>query len=71
MTRNSTTRTSIKASKKLRRAVAYFGVCSKVARELGRSTTHVSLVARGLRRSRSVEAALLAEIKRVEKGAAA
>lgn len=45
----------------------YRGIYSRVARELGIDRSYVSRVANGLRRSKKVEAALLREIKRIER----
>ncbi|HUQ50017.1 MAG TPA: hypothetical protein VM056_04820 [Terriglobales bacterium] len=45
----------------------YRGVYSRVARQLGLDRSYVSRVASGQRRSKVVEAALLAEVKRIEK----
>jgi len=46
----------------------YHGLYSRVARKLGVDRSYVSRVARGERRSRRIEAALEAEIKRIERG---
>jgi transcriptional regulator with XRE-family HTH domain len=43
------------------------GIYSRVARQLGVDRSYVSRVASGERRSAKVEAALLNEIKRIEK----
>jgi DNA-binding transcriptional regulator YdaS (Cro superfamily) len=43
------------------------GIYSRVARQLGVDRSYVSRVASGERRSAKVEAALLKEIKRIEK----
>lgn len=51
----------------LTRHTLYRGVYSRVARQLGLDRSYVSRVASGERRSKKVEAALLAEIKRIEK----
>jgi hypothetical protein len=45
----------------------YRGIYSRVARQLGIDRSYVSRVASGQRRSAKVEAALLKEIKRIEK----
>lgn len=45
----------------------YRGVYSRVAKQLGLDRSYVSRVASGQRRSKNVEAALLAEIRRIEK----
>jgi transcriptional regulator with XRE-family HTH domain len=45
----------------------YRGLYSRVARNLGVDPSYVSRVARGERRSKSIEAALGAEIRRLEK----
>jgi len=47
----------------------YCGIYSRVARKLGTDPSYVSRVARGERRSEKVEAALLKEMQRIEKGA--
>ncbi len=51
----------------LARHSLYRGVYSRVAKQLGLDRSYVSRVASGQRRSKQVEAALLAEIKRIEK----
>jgi hypothetical protein len=51
----------------LLRHTLYRGVYSRVAKALGLDRSYVSRVASGQRRSTKVEAALLAEIKRIEK----
>ncbi|HUR36406.1 MAG TPA: hypothetical protein VM009_01225 [Terriglobales bacterium] len=51
----------------LLRHTLYRGVYSRVAKQLGMDRSYVSRVASGQRRSKQVEAALLAEIKRIEK----
>ena len=53
---------------KLNRLSLYRGIYSRVARELGIDPSYVSRVARGERQSAKVEAALLKEIRRIEKG---
>lgn len=53
-----------------RRARIYRGVQVAVARELGLTEGHVSLVARGLRSSARVELALATAVRRLEKAAA-
>ena len=45
----------------------YRGLYSRVARQLGVDRSYVSRVARGERRSRRVENALRAEVKRIRK----
>jgi|SwirhisoilCB3_FD_contig_123_73083_length_447_multi_4_in_0_out_2_1 hypothetical protein len=45
----------------------YRGLYSRVARNLGVDPSYVSRVARGERRSKSIEAALSAEVRRLEK----
>ncbi len=55
---------------RLRRAGAYRGLFSRVAKELGLERSHVRRVAFGERQSKKVEAALRAEIARIEKEAA-
>lgn len=52
----------------LNRYQLYRGLYSRVARQLGVDRSYVSRVARGERRSERVEAALRAEVKRIEKG---
>lgn len=47
--------------------VHYRGIYSRVARQLGIDRSYVSRVASGERRSPKVEAALLKEIRRIEK----
>jgi DNA-binding transcriptional regulator YdaS (Cro superfamily) len=54
---------------KLNRLSLYRGIYSRVARQLAIDPSYVSRVARGERRSAKVEAALLKEIRRIEKGA--
>lgn len=54
---------------KLNRLSLYRGIYSRVARQLEIDPSYVSRVARGERRSTKVEAALLKEIRRIEKGA--
>ena len=54
---------------KLNRLSLYRGIYSRVARELGIDPSYVSRIARGERQSTKVEAALLKEIRRIEKGA--
>ena len=51
----------------LARHSLYRGVYSRVAKLLGLDRSYVSRVASGERKSQKVEAALLAEIKRIEK----
>jgi hypothetical protein len=52
---------------KLNRLIQYRGIYSRVARELGIDPSYVSRVVRGERQSAKVEAALLKEIRRIEK----
>ena len=52
----------------LERYRLYHGLYSRVARKLGVDRSYVSRVARGERRSPRIEAALEAEIKRIERG---
>ena len=54
---------------KLNRLSLYRGIYSRVARQLGIDPSYVSRVARGEHQSAKVEAALLKEIRRIEKGA--
>ncbi len=51
----------------LKRYSLYRGLYSRVARRLGVDRSYVSRVARGERRSKKVEAALRAELQRIEK----
>ena len=53
---------------KLNRLSLYRGIYSRVARQLAIDPSYVSRVARGERQSAKVEAALLKEIRRIEKG---
>jgi hypothetical protein len=53
-----------------RRARIYRGIQVTVARELGVTEGHVSLVARGLRSSQRVEKALAAAVLAIERKAA-
>ena len=52
---------------RLNRLSLYRGIFSRVARELNVDRSFVSRVASGERRSAAVEAALLREIRRIEK----
>jgi transcriptional regulator with XRE-family HTH domain len=54
---------------KLNRLSLYRGIYSRVARQLGIDPSYVSRVARGERQSAKIEAALMKEIRRIEKGA--
>jgi len=45
----------------------YRGVYSRVAKQLGVDRSYVSRVASGERRSKKIEAALIKEIKRIDK----
>jgi len=54
---------------KLNRLSLYRGIYSRIAKELGIDPSYVSRVARGERQSAKVEAALLKEIRRIEKSA--
>ncbi len=54
----------------VRRALLYRGVQIRVARELGVSRAHVSLVCHGHRRSRRVELALAKAVREIERRAA-
>lgn len=54
-------------SRELARYARYRGLYSRVARQLGVDRSYVSRVARGERRSRRVEEALRAELKRIRK----
>lgn len=61
MTKNNTKLTEFK------RYQLYRGLYSRVARKLGVDRSYVSRVARGERHSAEIEAALQAEIKRIER----
>jgi len=52
---------------KLNRLSLYRGIDSRVAKELGIDPSYVSRIALGERQSAKVEAALLKEIRRIEK----
>ncbi len=52
----------------LKRYHLYRGLYARVARKLGVDRSYVSRVARGERQSPEVEAALAAELKRIERG---
>jgi transcriptional regulator with XRE-family HTH domain len=54
-------------SSELARYARYRGLYSRVARRLGVDRSYVSRVARGERRSKRVERALQAELKRIGK----
>jgi transcriptional regulator with XRE-family HTH domain len=54
-------------SRELARYTRYRGLYSRVARRLGVDRSYVSRVARGERRSKQVEQALQAELKRIRK----
>jgi hypothetical protein len=53
---------------RLNRLSLYRGIYSRVARQLDIDPSYVSRVARGERTSTKVEAALLKEMQRIEKG---
>jgi transcriptional regulator with XRE-family HTH domain len=53
-----------------RRARIYRNIQVQVARELGVSRSHVSHICSGRRRSRRVEAALAAAVKKIQRQAA-
>ena len=53
---------------RLNRLSLYRGIYSRVARQLNIDPSYVSRVARGERQSAKVEAALLKEMQRIEKG---
>jgi predicted XRE-type DNA-binding protein len=59
----------VSAAKKteLLKHAEYRGIFTRVARQLGVDRSYVSRVANGQRHSAKVEAALLSEIKRIEK----
>ena len=61
MTANNNKQTNFK------RYQLYRGLYSRVARKLGVDRSYVSRVARGERRSPDIEAALQAEVKRIER----
>ncbi len=61
MTKNNTKPTNFK------RYQLYRGLYSRVAQKLGVDRSYVSRVARGERKSPEIEAALQAEIKRIER----
>jgi transcriptional regulator with XRE-family HTH domain len=52
---------------KLNRLSLYRGIYSRIAKQLGIDPSYVSRVARGERQSAKVEAALLKEMRRIEK----
>ncbi len=52
----------------LKRYRLYRGLFARVARQLGVDRSYVSRVARGERRSQRIEAALRAELRRIEQG---
>jgi transcriptional regulator with XRE-family HTH domain len=52
----------------LKRYRLYRGLYARVARQLGVDRSYVSRVARGERRSATIEAALKAELRRIERG---
>lgn len=56
-----------KNAKRVDRYKLYRGLYSRVARKLGVDRSYVSRVARGERRSSEIEAALKAELKRIER----
>ena len=53
---------------KLNRLSLYRGIYSRIAKQLGIDPSYVSRVARGELQSAKVEAALLKEMRRIEKG---
>jgi AraC-like DNA-binding protein len=53
------------------KAILYQGILSRVAQRLGLSRSHVYRIAIGQRQSSRVEAALLAEMKKIERKCAA
>ena len=61
------TRRNATTSRALERYRRYRGLYSRVARQLGVDRSLVSRVARGERRSKRIEAALNAELSRIEK----
>jgi transcriptional regulator with XRE-family HTH domain len=54
-------------SRELARYARYRGLYARVARHLGVDRSYVSRVARGERRSKRIEQALQAELKRIRK----
>jgi len=64
------TRKNLNTARLARSARIYRGVQVSVARHLGVTEGHVSLVVRGLRSSRRVEAALAKAVLRIQKEAA-
>jgi transcriptional regulator with XRE-family HTH domain len=56
-----------KQSSNFKRYQLYRGLYSRVARKLGVDRSYVSRVARGERKSPEIEAALQAELRRIEK----
>ena len=53
-------------TKLLKRASLFRGIYSRVAKQVGVDPSYVSRVARGERRNESIEAALVAEVKRLD-----
>ena len=52
------------------RALAYVGIFARVATQEGLSTSHVALTAHGKRTSRRVIAAIVREVRRIERKSA-
>ena len=69
--RSTVTRMNHTRQAKFRKAFSYQGIFARVAKQLGLTRTHVYYVATGVRQSKRVEAALLAEINRIESSRAA
>jgi len=67
---NSLARKNLTTLRLARLARIYRGIQVAVARDLHVTEGHVSLVVRGQRRSRRVEAALAAAVRRLQKEAA-
>lgn len=53
------------------KALLYQGILSRVARRLNLSRAHVYYVAKGMRQSKRVEAALQSEMERIDRKCAA
>lgn len=67
---NTVTRMNSTGRRKLRKAISYQGIFSRVAKQLGLTRTHVYYVAIGERDSARVAEALLREINRIDRLAA-
>jgi DNA-binding transcriptional regulator YdaS (Cro superfamily) len=66
-TRNKTTPKRTKLPAELSRAIAFTGIFTRVASSLGVSSTHVLQVAKGRRQSSRVVAAIISEVRRIER----